>query len=305
MSKRALASKRPRVPTASVGLTHWFEGDFHSAQAQLERAVAESDAGRDRSLAFRFGQDPGVASMLNLALALCPLSESGKARRLLDAALAQAQHGGHIPTIAYAHGQTCIVEGTYRDADRLRPHARALTTLAREHGLQPWIPVGAFFEQWAIWRERQQRVDISEMQSAMAWFRIGFQPLVPLSGILTAEVQGEQGEPDAGISLIDELLKEIERTGQRWLDAEVHRQRGQLLLRCRTSGIDAAEAAFQLALDTARGQRARMFERRAATDLARLWRESGKCHASFWLRSMARSGAGDLEDAGTLLAELA
>src|SRR5215471_14689851 len=70
--------KRPGLPEAAsahrvVGLTRWFEGDYIAARAQLERAVAESDAERDRSLAFRFGQDPGIASILNLALAVGPL----------------------------------------------------------------------------------------------------------------------------------------------------------------------------------------------------------------------------------------
>jgi hypothetical protein len=115
--------------------------------------VAESDAERDRSLAFRFGQDPGIASILNLALAVGPLGDIGKAHELLDAAWTQAQQGGHVPTIAYTHGQTCIVEGTSRDVDRVRPHARALTAISREHGLQLWIPVGFFFDQWVTWRE--------------------------------------------------------------------------------------------------------------------------------------------------------
>jgi predicted ATPase len=303
---------RPETASAHrvVGLTRWFEGDFLAARAQLERAMAESDTKRDRSLAFRFGQDPGVASMLNLAVALGPLGDIRKAHELLDTAWTQAQQGGHIPTIAYTHGQTCIVEGTCRDVDRVRPHAHALTTLSREHGLQLWRPVGSFFHQWVAWREGRQSTDISEMRSAMAQFRIGFQPLVPLSAVLLAEIEGERGEPDAGLFLLEDLLKEIERTGQRWLDAEVHRQRGELLLRRRPVDTNAAEAAFELALATARGQRARTFELRAAIDLARLWRDDGKRDrardllAPVYGSLSEASSTRDLKDAQTLLEEL-
>jgi predicted ATPase len=94
--------------------------------------------------------------------------------------------------------------------------------------------------------------------------------------MLLAEVEGERGEPDAALSLLEDLLREIDRTGQRWLDAEVHRQRGKLLLQRPPIDITAAEAAFELALGTARGQRTKTFELRAAMSMALLWRDQGK-----------------------------
>src|SRR5262249_25508476 len=106
-------------------------------------------------------------------------------------------------------------------------------------------------------------------------------------------------------------LTEIERTGQRWLDAEVHRQRGELLLRRQPVDIRSAEAAFDLALVTARDQRTKTFELRAAIDLARLWRDQGKRDAA---RDLLRpifdwftEGVDtlDLQQAKALLEELA
>jgi hypothetical protein len=82
----------------------------------------------------------------------------------------------------------------------VRPHARALTAISREHGLQLWIPVGFFFDQWVTWREGRRSADITGMRSALAQFRTGFQPLVPLTMMLLAEVEGERGEPDAALS---------------------------------------------------------------------------------------------------------
>jgi predicted ATPase len=43
-------------------------------------------------------------------------------------------------------------------------------------------------------------------------------------------------------------------TGQRWFDAEVHRARGNLLLKLRRPDVAAAESAFMRAIEIARGQ---------------------------------------------------
>ena len=55
------------------------------ARDHFERALALFQPGRDDDLAFRFGQDPGVAAMLYLALALWPLGEVDRAVSLVDA----------------------------------------------------------------------------------------------------------------------------------------------------------------------------------------------------------------------------
>jgi predicted ATPase len=79
------------------------------------------------------------------------------------------------------------------------------------------------------------------------------------------------GEIDLGLQLVGEA---INNTGDNWLLPEVHRVRGELLLR---SGRDSdVEECFGRALKAARAQSARLLELRAAMSLARLWRDQGK-----------------------------
>ena len=61
-----------------------------------------------------------------------------------------------------------------------------------------------------------------------------------------------------------------------WVDAELHRTRGDLLLARSARNINKAESAFLEALEVARGQEAKSLELRAATSLARLWGENKK-----------------------------
>jgi adenylate cyclase len=92
---------------------------------------------------------------------------------------------------------------------------------------------------------------------------------------LLAEVYGQAGRTQEALGQIDEALDLAERTGERFWEAELHRLRGEMLLAKKESADPArtlaqAEACFQRALAIARRQRARSWELRAATSLARL-----------------------------------
>ena len=67
----------------------------------------------------------------------------------------------------------------------------------------------------------------------------------------------------------------IETTQERWAEADMHRLRGTLLVSIHEHA--AAEDSYRQALAVARRQSAKFWELRAATSLARLWREQGNC----------------------------
>ena len=75
---------KPDSPEAGVahrtaGITCWFAGEYREARDHLERALALFQPGRDDDLTFRFGLDPGIATMVNLANASWPLGEVDRA----------------------------------------------------------------------------------------------------------------------------------------------------------------------------------------------------------------------------------
>jgi predicted ATPase len=75
---------------------------------------------------------------------------------------------------------------------------------------------------------------------------------------------------------LDDVLQMTERTEERWLEAELYRHKGQLLLR--QGHIEAAEGQYRKALGIAREQEAKLWELRASASLARLRRDQG-CRA--------------------------
>jgi predicted ATPase len=86
---------------------------------------------------------------------------------------------------------------------------------------------------------------------------------------------------------------------------------GDLLLRRNPSALDQAEVSYRRAIEQARSQESRSWELRAATSLARLWRDQGKRAAARDLLAPVYGwftegfGTRDLKDAKALLKELA
>jgi predicted ATPase len=114
----------------------------------------------------------------------------------------------------------------------------------------------------------------------------------------------EEAEP-----LLSEALDLVERTDERWCEAELYRLKGQAAA-SRPNGSAQAEAAFQTALRIARLQQAKLFELRAATSLARLWRDQGQHDEARDLLSPVYGwftegfDTPDLKDARALLEEI-
>jgi predicted ATPase len=82
------------------------------------------------------------------------------------------------------------------------------------------------------------------------------------------------GRIEEAISLPDDALQIVEWTGERWLEADLHRLKGQVLLRQGRS--EAAEELYCRALDIAKEQEAKLWELRAAVSLGRLRRDQGR-----------------------------
>ena len=75
---------------------------------------------------------------------------------------------------------------------------------------------------------------------------------------------------------IGEAITAIEKTKERWFEAEVRRTAGEVALNLPPPDAAKAEAYFERALAVARQQQAKSWELRAAMSMARLWRDQGK-----------------------------
>ena len=104
------------------------------------------------------------------------------------------------------------------------------------------------------------------------------QNILPFDGlfkIALANAEARTGEVDRALAILDEALATSERTGNRTFDAELHRVRGEMLLKGGRANPAPAEEAFRSAIAVAREQGTRSFELRAALALAKLYQSTG------------------------------
>jgi predicted ATPase len=114
------------------------------------------------------------------------------------------------------------------------------------------------------------------MREGVAAYRAtGAMAFVPYQIALLARAYEIAGQVEEAADLLDESLQIVDQTGERWLEAEQHRHKGQLLLRQRQ--LEAAEVLYRRALSIAREQEAKLWELRAAVSLARLCGDQGRC----------------------------
>ena len=127
---------------------------------------------------------------------------------------------------------------------------------------------------------------------------------------IMAEVLHLAGDFPAALEVIEEAIQVAEETGERrWLPRLLHDKAHSLM--AATGGVSAAEDALKNSVLAARQQQARSAELRAATSLARLWRDQGKREEGRDLLSPVYGwftegfDTADLKEAKTLLDELA
>jgi len=84
------------------------------------------------------------------------------------------------------------------------------------------------------------------------------------------------GQLDLAWHSVEEALTMAQATGERWIEAEVHRTAGEIALLLPQPDAAKAQRYFERALAVAREQQAKSWELRAAMSIARLWRDQGK-----------------------------
>jgi class 3 adenylate cyclase/predicted ATPase len=273
---------RPDSPEAGVahrmaGVTHWFAGEYVEAREHIEHALALFQPGRDDDLAFRFGHDAGVAAMLCLALTLWPLGDIGRAVSLIGDAEARSAGLAHIATRAHGKQHAALFELMRGDLSRVAPNAIELTRLAREHDLLHWRAYGVFFEGVASAESSASRGGLDEVRHGAKLLRDrNAQSFDGLIQIALSGAEARAGDVNRALAILDETLATCERTGHRAFEAELHRVRGEMLLKRDPADPAPAEEALLTAIAVAKGQATRSFELRAAFVLARLYQVTAR-----------------------------
>jgi predicted ATPase len=311
------ATARPDCPETLVGhrisgLTCAYFGDFAGAHDHFQKTIELYDPARHSDFANLFGQDPRPVAEIIDAATLWVLGRIDEALPLAERALADAKSTAHAPTMGHALAHAAFLGLLRYNPEAVATYSRALADIVSQYDLPAlWAGLAVFFQGWAKWSDGAEDSRLAGMRRGIAINRQqGYVLFLPIFEAALAEAETSAGEPDAGLRRLDNALAELERTEERWYEAEMHRIRAGILLQRDPADTAAAEQSLQAAIAIAQSQEARSFELRAALSLAKLYRAANRDADAHAVLAPAVEGFPptqqfpELTDARTLLAAL-
>jgi class 3 adenylate cyclase/tetratricopeptide (TPR) repeat protein len=194
-----------------------------------------------------------------------------RALERIDVATALAKESGSKAALENVHYFAAYIYQLCREPQHTRQRAEAALVLATESGNVSGRAISEIYLGWADAMAGDLEDGVARIRQYLSEMKAGGSSLFEdrcLTLIVTA--LGRLGRFDEGLRTIEESLPFFESTGQRFYEAEVHRLKGELLLAQDASNAAPAVQCFRTALDISRRQKAKSWELRATTSLARL-----------------------------------
>lgn len=205
-----------------------------------------------------------------------PAQASAKSRE----AIALAGEVSHPFSLAYALVFGSLLDQCCGRVEETRAKTETAIALSAEHGLATWAAGASVLHGWALTRQGRLEEGIKEMlQGVATWRTIGAENARSLFLELLAGVYLRTGRIAEGLACLAEMAEAIHRTGECFREAEMHRLRGELLLRSEaltSSIVKEAEECFRQGISVALRQDAKSLELRSAMSLSRLWLSLGR-----------------------------
>jgi predicted ATPase len=258
-----------------MGQTLWLMGAFVDARFHLQRTLDLCIAHQETITSYRrFGADDQVTALSSLSRTLLVLGYPEQGAAVAGQALARARAMGLAFTTAFALDGEALLGALGGDLQRAAAHAEEAMAHSIEHSLPDFEQRARFIQGALLAQSGDPQHGIDLMREAMAAVERNNMSRRTLYLGHLASAHANLGQPEVGLDLLDEAIQTAEITNERFFEAELHRLRGEMLL---TLGRRSeAEAGLLRALTIARQQQAHWWELRAATSLAKHWRDEGK-----------------------------
>lgn len=262
------------VLPAALGMTQHLRGRSDLARPVLEAAAAGSGAHETGDMVI----SGGSIAQTFLARLLAKTGALDRSAAHAAEAIEQARRAGNLSSLLNALVLCCVQAWLVRDAALLRARVGAIAELAEVHGsFLYWTARARGYEGWVAAEEGRVQEGIGLLLGCLAALRTaGMVLTVPHVEAMLSDAYLLAGDAGAALAHAEEALRVSARTGEVWFDAELHRRVGGALLRLRPGEAARAEGEYRRALQVARSQSARLFELRAARELALLRRGQGR-----------------------------
>ena len=264
----------------------------------------------------QLGVDARMALPTYIALTLWVQGFPEQALQRSTQAMTRAQELAHPFNSVMGLELAALFHVLRREAQSTQERAEATVTLSTELGLPFYVAWSSLHQGWAVGERGAPEEGSALYREGLSLYQAsGTTGWMPFYLGLLAQLYGQAGRAEEGLSVLAEARKLGAQRGELWSEAELYRLTGELLLNDERRMMNderktqEAETYFHKAIEIAREQEAKSWELRAATSLARLWQEQGKRVEAYELLAPVYEwftegfDTADLKDAKALLNE--
>jgi predicted ATPase len=314
----------------AMEITFMHLGEFTLAMQHYEKALSLYDPERHLDDAFLYALNPGVAMPCFAAWALWVLGQPDQALDRIQEALALARELSEPLGLAHALFFAAILHQLRREVRMAQESAEAALAVSSEHGLVLYQAMATVMRGWALIEQGRPEEAIEQMRRGLADLQAtGTELMRPHFLGLLAKALGKNCQAEEGLRVLEEALAVAHRNGEGYYEAELYRIKGEVFLmratsrdlsRAATGGtivVEAeppvfalAEGCFNQSVKIAQRQKAKSWELRAVTSLARLYRNQNRQEEARGLLTQVYDrftegfDTADLREAKALLDEL-
>jgi class 3 adenylate cyclase/tetratricopeptide (TPR) repeat protein len=293
----------------SIGRDLFLVGRFGSSRSHLEEALAIYNPNSHGALVHQVGTHAHLGAEMYLGIVLFCLGYPDQALERSSIAIAKVRRLAHPPSLAGSLATGIRLRLLVGDNTTLATWLDQLVNVMTEQRFPHWRAMGTICRGWIKVKNGDVAEGTSLLRSGLTAASRTSGAWMPHNIALLAAACEITGQVAEASTLLDDALQIVERNGERFLEAELNRHKGQLLLRQGYS--EAAEELYCKALSIAEEQKAKLWELRATTSLARLRRGQGRSAEARDLLAPVYAwftegfGTPDLKDAKALLDLLA
>ena len=177
------------------------------------------------------GSEPGIACRALTAVTLWLLGYPEQALRGVLEAFALAQQLSQPFNLAWVLSFVARLHYLRREGQAVQERAEAELILSGEHEFPYWLAVGTILRGWALAEQGKKAEGISQMRQGLDAHRATGSSLDrPYYLAMLAEAYGKTGQVKEGLVVLAEALAAVEKTGERFYEAELYRLKGELTL---------------------------------------------------------------------------
>jgi predicted ATPase len=271
LAKRSGDPVRQAEADHLAGVLTFHLGQFQFSRDRLARS-AQAGEYRGRYYSEVYGIDMSVFCRAYMSHCDWHLGYPVRSLRIAEEGLAVAREISHPFSIALALNYLAMLHQFQRDPDAALKAAEESRDICAEHRFDYYGAWASLVRAWAIAKSGRLYEGLADFDAGLEDFRRTSAGLrIPHHLGLLAALHRKAGNVTAGLRLIDEAVSTADASLESWCAAELHRERGELLLLA--AGEDAenqADGEFNAAIEIAAAQEARLPELRATVARGRL-----------------------------------